>query len=74
MNITLSALIKRINRKLVKTEEILRKWRGPGLEAQMGDYYIVDLRSNAVVRGHLDPEDFGREIGVLRPGESVVWE
>jgi len=73
MNITLNALIKRINRKLARTDEVLKKWRGPGFETHMGDYYVVDLRSNAVVRGHIDPEDLGREIGVLRAWERVAW-
>lgn len=59
------ALIQRINRKLRPNCERLRKTRGQNDWLNLGDYYIVDSR-NVVVKSHVDPEEIGRELGVLK--------
>jgi hypothetical protein len=70
--VTMSALIRRINRKLGREDEKLRKTRG-GMQAflDLGDYWVHDLRSNFVCRTHVDPEELGRELGVLDAVETV---
>lgn len=69
--ITTGALIKRINRKLAHEGEVLRRARGGRSWQQVGDHYIVDVSRNFLVAGHVDPEDYGRELGVLKPFERV---
>jgi hypothetical protein len=66
------ALIARINRKLNPDFEALRKARGLQMRLDVGDYYILDLRSNAIARHNVDPESMGREPGVLKDFEVVA--
>ena len=65
------AIIQRINRKLAKDGDKLRKNRSQRWWPEMGDYYIVDEERNAFIRGHVDLEDLGRELGVLEDWETV---
>ena len=67
--VTTRALIARINRKLKPDFEVLRKARGASAEADVGEYFVVDLRFNAIVDKHVDPESYGRELGVLKDFE-----
>jgi hypothetical protein len=63
------ALLQRINRKLKKEGEMLcaaRRWT-----PDLGNYYAVDLRGNYITAANVDPESWGREMGVLRPWEAV---
>jgi hypothetical protein len=41
------------------------------LHGDMGDYYIVDQRRNCIVTKHVDPEELGARLGVLRAWEEV---
>jgi hypothetical protein len=41
------------------------------LRGDMGDYYIVDQRRNWIVNKHVDPEELGARLGVLRAWEEV---
>lgn len=72
--VTVRALIQRINRKLAKDEEKLMKLRGERGRDDLGDYYVVNLDRNHVVNSHIDPEQFGRKIGVLEEWETVVQD
>jgi hypothetical protein len=38
---------------------------------ESGDYYFLDTDINGVVDSRLDLEDYGRELGVLRPYEAL---
>lgn len=76
--VTERALIQRINRKLIKKNEVLKKTppeRGKeGISTvrwNYGDYYILDQTRNQVSRGHLDLESFGRELGALGEWEQL---
>jgi hypothetical protein len=72
--VTLRAVIQRINRKLAqegRAGQAFRKYRGGRSLADLGDYYVVDLDRNTVEAAHLDPEAFGRELGVLENWEEV---
>jgi hypothetical protein len=70
--ITLRALIARINRKLKPEMEALKATRGERARADLGDFYIVDVGRNFLVASHVDPETYGRELGVLRDYEVVI--
>jgi hypothetical protein len=62
------ALRQRVNRALKKDGKVLkgRPGRGP-----RGQYYVVSLTRNVVVKRDVDPEALGRELGVLAPYEEV---
>ncbi len=58
--------MQRINRKLRKDGEVLRKCRSNSRDwPSLGDFYAVDFTNNAVTAQHVDPEQWGRELGVL---------
>jgi hypothetical protein len=78
--ITERALIRRINRKLAHDGQRLRKTRpaGYGLPGglptyptELGEFHIVDNWTSALVSGHENPEELGRELGVLRAYEKL---
>lgn len=66
------ALIQRINRVLSKENETLKKSRGMQAFLDLGDYYAIDVNRNYVSAKHIDPEKWGRELGVLKDFEVVV--
>ena len=72
--ITMRALTQRINRALLKQDERLYKSRGMQMYLDVGDFYVVDLRGNWVAGKDVDPEELGRELGVLKEYERVVDE
>jgi hypothetical protein len=70
--VTVRALIARINRKLKASDEVLKATRGEGRARQeFGDFYVLDFNRNAVMQKNVDPEQLGRELGVLKPWEEV---
>lgn len=69
-NVSLSALIQRLNRKLAHEGLAIRKSR----DAQLGPYIELDVARNAVTTPQLDAaglEKWGRDLGVVRVGEVV---
>jgi hypothetical protein len=71
VRVSKSALVRRINRKLVHEDEKLHACRGERWRSDLGDFYVKDFRSNFIVTKHVDPVDLAREIGVLRPWEQA---
>jgi transcriptional regulator of NAD metabolism len=70
--ITIAGLIARINRKLGHNGERLCAARvGGRLESNVGRHYVLDMTRNVVIDTHVDLETLGRELRVLRPGESL---
>jgi hypothetical protein len=67
--VSLRAIVQRINRKLAEDDEILKKTRGERWRGDLGDWYIVNFRTNALVAPHVVPADEARERGVLKPNE-----
>jgi hypothetical protein len=65
--ITKNALVKRINRRLVREGLRLRRARGAQLIWSFGTFYVWDDRHQRPVETHVDPVALGREIGALRP-------
>jgi hypothetical protein len=72
--VTLRALLQRINRKLAPEGRQLKKTRGTRWRGDLGDYYAIDVRRNILTAQHVDPEAWGREMGVLQPWETVADE
>lgn len=70
--ITVRALVKRINRRLCQEDEQLHTTRGERWRSYLGDYYVVNFNSKAVVAQHVDPERLARELDVLKDGETVA--
>jgi hypothetical protein len=64
------ALAQRIDRKLRKDGEMLRKGRGRWA-SELG-YYIIDVNRNLLLAQNLDLESLGREMDVLGKWEKVV--
>jgi hypothetical protein len=72
MTITEETVVGRIRRKLKTTEYRLGKARGMNMLLNCGQYYLVNIRLNAIATMHLDLETYARELGVLRADESVA--
>jgi len=65
------AVIQRINRKLAPSREMLKAARGERLRQQVGDYYLIDIRANAVLRHNVDIVEMARGLGVLMGWEEL---
>jgi hypothetical protein len=72
MPVTMKALTQRINRVLRRDEEMLRKTRGARAIQDLGEWYVLNWNKNWIVHHHVDPEDLGREIGVLNKWEVLA--
>jgi hypothetical protein len=69
--VTMRALLQRLNRKLASQGELLKKARSARASAEVGDYYVIHVNKNVLMRKHVDPETLGRKLGVLQSWESV---
>jgi hypothetical protein len=65
------ALVQRINYRLKRESEVLKKTRGQAARARLGDFYVLDRLGNCVIQSAVDLEAFGRDLHVLRPWEIV---
>jgi hypothetical protein len=72
--VTVRSVIQRINRRLKPDLEMLKITRGWRLRQEVGDYYVIDFRRNWITHKHVDPEQMGRDLGVLHAWEQVVEE
>ncbi|MBL9094382.1 MAG: hypothetical protein JNL96_24385 [Planctomycetaceae bacterium] len=72
--ITKRALLQRVNRALNKEDRQLKKAVGARLQQNVGEYYVVDLRLNAVMMLDVDPVELARKLEVLQPWERVANE
>ena len=68
------ALAKRIDRTLNKQGLRLRKSRNKRARQELGEFYAVSIELGGAWPTHIDLEDYGRELGVLQPGERLVEE
>jgi hypothetical protein len=72
--ITERALVQRINRKLGKVHQSLRKTRGYHVKHDLGEYYILDTHRNSIIESRLERahlEEFARQLNVLAPHEEL---
>ncbi len=65
------AVIQRINRQLAP-DQVLRATRGDRARLDLGDYWVHETSRNLTLQTRVDPEDFARELGVLKDYEVVV--
>jgi hypothetical protein len=63
------ALSVRINRRISREGQSLRRCRSARERASLGNYYIVE--NDAVSKTHIELEQYAREIGVLSPHERL---
>jgi hypothetical protein len=68
--VSLRAVIQRINRKL-RPDKTLKASRGEPARLDVGAFYVVDHRTNAIQQRDVDLEALARELGVLKPWEEV---
>ena len=73
MNITENALVKRINRKLAHEGQALQKSRGANAVHSFGEWSVWDVAHNTTLAyTHVDLEQLGRELNVLREDEHLA--
>jgi hypothetical protein len=71
------ALIARINRKLKKDNQALKRARGVTdgrrllPNSNLGWYYTVDFMRNWIIHTHINLEQYGRELEVLEGWEKL---
>ncbi len=71
--VTERAVVQRINRKLRDDDQVLKVTRGERARLDLGDFYILNWRLNVIADKFVDPEEMGRELGVLQPWERVIY-
>ena len=65
------ALVQRINRVLTERDEVLKKARSERVSLDVGKYFVLDTRLNAVVRKDVALEDYGRSLKTLKDYEVL---
>ena len=70
-----AALFARINRRLAKDGEALRRCpKNRKDHHTLGDVYVVDLDRNAVVSKRVDLRRYAKTLGALKAGEVLADE
>ncbi len=70
--ISARAALQRINRRLAKDHQRVRKSRGRMLnQPECGEYHEIDSYRNALLDWDVDLEARGRELGVIADWETV---
>ena len=70
--VSVKELIRRIDAALPEWKQFKFTRNDPIARQLFGDYYIVDLRTHVATLGK-DVEQFARDLGVLKPWETVRW-
>jgi hypothetical protein len=72
--VTFNALLQRLIRRLIKDDRTIHSPKGRAERAELGSYYLVDLKKNVVVETKLTPaklEAMARQLEVLEAWEEV---
>lgn len=70
--ITETALLRRINRKLARNHQAIRKCRSKSRWFHsLGDYYLIDSPGNSIIDTHVNLESYGRELNALADCERL---
>lgn len=70
--VSLSALVRRVNRKLAPKWEAIRRCSTRSRSHPiLGDFYRMDTHQNCVIDCGVDPVDLARELKVLGEWERV---
>lgn len=71
--VTMRALLQRINRRLAKHGETIRKTRQGGWpRVNLGEYYVINLTRNSATETHVLLFDFARKLGVISESERLA--
>ena len=65
------AVIQRINRKLAHKNERICKSRGWRALQNLGEYHVIDCYRNALIKSHLNIEEFAKKLGVMAGHECL---
>jgi hypothetical protein len=72
--VTMQTLLRRINRQLLRVGRAnggaRQIRRGRGRDA--GGFYVLDVDRNEIMAWGIDPEETGRRMGVLAPGQAIL--
>ena len=71
-SVTVTAVVKRINRKLAPQYETLRRTRGIAQQQDLGEYYLLNFNRNFVIEKDVNPEILARHLRVLSEHEGCV--
>lgn len=67
------ALVARLNRRLAKQGEALRRCRENTRDhVTLGDFYVIDVARNSVVSKHVDLQKLAKRLGALKAGEILA--
>ena len=67
------ALVARVNRVLVKREEILKRCaRSSRWHGELGDYYIIDFNHNVILKKDVALEEIATELKALKAWEKLT--
>ena len=69
--VTERSVVARVNRRLQAAGEQLKPARSEQVRAQVGDWYVLDVKRNGVVREDVNLEAIARELGALADWEVV---
>lgn len=65
------AVVQRINRILAKENKLFMESLDAKSKLSWGDWYIKDAVTNTVITCHCGIEGVAREVGALKPNETV---
>ena len=69
--VTERSVVARVNRRLASDGEQLKPARSERLRAQVGDWYVLDVKLNGISRKDVNLEAIARECGALQDWEVV---
>jgi hypothetical protein len=69
--VSLRAVVQRINRRLMKDDQVLKKARDGQTRQNFGDYYVINLRTNVLSQWFVNPVVLAQELNVLAAWEAV---
>jgi hypothetical protein len=70
--VSMKALVRRVNRRLVKQGQKLIKTRGERVRAELGDMYVIDTNTSALILFRVNVEVLARELGALQTWQKVA--
>lgn len=71
IHVSLWAVTQRINRILAMENKLLLESSGHKAKSDLGDWYIMDTNSNTITSRDCEIEELAREVGALKPNETV---
>jgi hypothetical protein len=70
--VTERAIVQRLNRRLAHDYESIKTPRGERNLQSLGRFYLLNTYQNWIMKTHIDPESFARDLGVMAPWEVVI--